>query len=193
MASQNLNAGVTLTSDFSIDHKDLNFVAWMPGEAAKLMALAQNQLLFYDLKKAEPASIGKLEAKGLNELTCGAWNPHQNSQQFATVNEYHIRGWDVKSMKQAWTLESPGNQNVRCIDFNPNKQYYLTSSGDDGAVRFWDIRNPTKPLAVRNDHSHWVRKEEFSSLYSYVHLCIKTSLFCRSGQQNTTNTMTSLF
>ena len=133
--------GASLISEFSVDLKDLNHVAWMPGEAGKLMVLAQNQLCFYNLEHPEdPTAIGKLEGKGLNELTTGAWNPHQNSQQFATVNEYHIRGWDVKSMKQAWTFESPGNQNVRSIDFNPNKQYHLASSGDDGAVRFWDIR-----------------------------------------------------
>ena len=72
------------------------------------------------------------------------------------MNEYHVRGWDIKSMKQAWAFESPGNQVVRCIDFNPNKQYYLVSSGDDAAIRFWDIRNLKRSLAVRNDHSHWV-------------------------------------
>ena len=90
------------------------------------------------------------------------------SQQFATVNEYHIRGWDVRTMKQVWNFESPGNQSVRCIDFNPNKQYFLASSGDDGAVRFWDIRQPRKALAVRNDHSHWIWSVKYNPYHDQL-------------------------
>lgn len=158
----------SVVSDYCIKEKDLNHVSWMPGEASKLMALAENRLVFYDVNSHEPSSTGRLEGKGFNELTYGAWNMHQNCQQYATVNDYHIRGWDVRSMKQAWTFESPGNQVVRCIDFNPNKQYYLISSGDDGAVRFWDIRNAKKALAVRNDHSHWVWSVRYNQYHDQL-------------------------
>ena len=84
------------------------------------------------------------------------------------MNEYHIRGWDVRTMKQVWNFESPGNQSVRCIDFNPNKQYFLASSGDDGAVRFWDIRQPRKALAVRNDHSHWIWSVKYNPYHDQL-------------------------
>lgn len=156
-----------LTLEYEISDKDLHHVSWMPGNS-KFMTLAENKLCFYDLNSQVPQSIGKLEGKGLNELTYGSWNPHQNSQQFATVNEYHIRGWDVRTMKQVWNFESPGNQSVRCIDFNPNKQYFLASSGDDGAVRFWDIRQPRKALAVRNDHSHWIWSVKYNPYHDQL-------------------------
>ena len=157
---------------FNFESKDLHHVSWMPGEASKLMLLAENQLIFLDIESANAAigeaNVGKLQGKGFNELTFGAWNPHQNSQQFATVNEHHVRGWDVKSMKQVWTLESPGNQVIRCIDFNPNRQYHLVSSGDDAALRFWDIRNPKKALAVRHDHSHWVWSVKYNQFHDQL-------------------------
>jgi WD40 repeat protein len=161
--------GANLSVEYSFEEKDLSYVSWMPGEVTKLMALAENRLSLYDMNTGpEPVSTGKLQGKGFNELTCGAWNPHQNSQQYATVNEYHIRGWDVRTMSQVWAFESPGNQVVRSIDFNPNKQYYLVSSGDDGAIRFWDIRNTKKALALRNDHSHWVWSVRYNQYHDQL-------------------------
>ena len=163
-----LDEGLTL--QHNITDKDVHHVSWQPGQSNKFMLLSENKLSFHDLNSNVngPESIGKLEGKGFNELTYGAWNPHQNSQQYATINEYHIRGWDVRIMKQAWTFESPGNQAVKCIDFNPNKQYLLASSGDDGSVRIWDIRQPRKALAVRNDHSHWVWSVKYNPYHDQL-------------------------
>lgn len=164
------NDEMTLSTEYGIQSKDLNHASWMPGEASKLMTLSENKLQLYDILNhtEEPVGMGKLEGKGLNELTYGAWNPHQNCQQYATVNEHHVRGWDVKTMKQVWSFESPGNQVVRCIDFNPNKQYFMVSSGDDGALRFWDIRNLKRSLAVRSDHSHWIWTAKYNQFHDQL-------------------------
>ena len=36
--------------------------------------------------------MGQLEGKhGHDKLTTGAWNPHQNCQQYATANEHQVR------------------------------------------------------------------------------------------------------
>ena len=50
---------------------------------------------------------GKLEGKGSGHaiFSGGSWNPHQNCKQFATTNDHHVRGWDVRSMKQAWHVQ----------------------------------------------------------------------------------------
>ena len=65
---------------FSVQAKDLHHVSWMPCEESKLMVLAENQLLHFDMNSSntDPVAVGKLQAKGFNELTYGAWNPHQN-------------------------------------------------------------------------------------------------------------------
>ncbi len=163
------NEEMTLDSKYDIQCKDLNHVTWMPGEASKLMVLAENKLQLHDINGGkDPTCVGRLEGKGFNELTTGAWNPHQNCQQYATVNEHHVRGWDVKTMKQAWSFENPGNQVVRCLDFNPNKQYYLLSSGDDAALRFWDIRSLKTALAVRSDHSHWIWTAKYNQYHDQL-------------------------
>ena len=70
---------------------------------------------------------GQLEGKGSTKLTNGAWNPHQNCQQYATVNEHTVRGWDVRTMKQSWLISECFSTSVRAIDFNPNKQYQIAT------------------------------------------------------------------
>ena len=71
--------------------------------------------------------LGQLEGKGSTKLTNGAWNPHQNCQQYATVNEHTVRGWDVRTMKQSWCISECFSTSVRAIDFNPNKQYQIAT------------------------------------------------------------------
>ena len=71
--------------------------------------------------------LGQLEGKGSTKLTNGAWNPHQNCQQYATVNEHTVRGWDVRTMKQSWHINECFSTTVRAIDFNPNKQYQIAT------------------------------------------------------------------
>lgn len=152
---------------------DIAHVNWMPGSENQIMTLADNRLNLHDINQSKegvclPIATGNLEGKGQTKLTTGAWNPHQNCQQFATVNDHTLRGWDVRSMSQVWTLENPGQQLVRSLDFNPNKQYHLATAGDDGYVRFWDTRSPTKPLITRADHSHWVWSVRFNQFHDQL-------------------------
>ncbi len=147
----------------------------MPGQGERAMALAGNKLLLHDLSAGSAGatskviSTGCLEGKGHTDLTAGAWNPHQNCQTFAAVNEHHVRAWDVRAMKQSWHLEHPGGHGVvRCLDFNPNKQYHLATAGDDGATRFWDIRAASKPLVQQSNHSHWVWSVHFNQFHDQL-------------------------
>eukprot|EP00095_Tigriopus_kingsejongensis_P001479 maker-scaffold124_size330879-snap-gene-1.25 protein:Tk01479 transcript:maker-scaffold124_size330879-snap-gene-1.25-mRNA-1 annotation:"protein tssc1" len=153
--------------------QDVTHVSWMPGSANQVMTLVGNQLNLHDISHIEAdqcptVASGQLEGKGQTNLSTGAWNPHQNCQQFATVNDFTLRGWDVRSMKQVWTLENPGQQLVRSLDFNPNKQYHMATAGDDGYVRYWDIRSPNKPLITRADHSHWIWSVKFNQFHDQL-------------------------
>ena len=60
-------------------------------------------------------STGKVEGKGGHgaHLTGGGWNPHQNCTQFATTNDHHVRGWDVRTMKQAWNVQECFSTTIR--------------------------------------------------------------------------------
>ncbi|CAG2227622.1 EIPR1 [Mytilus edulis] len=133
------------------------------------LTTVENDTIYCDIDTSSStakmtASTG-LDSKGNSKFTCGQWNPHHNCTQIATANDTHIRGWDIRTMQQVYTIENAHGQLVRDLDFNPNKQYYIVSCGDDCKVKFWDIRNPTESLAVLSQHSHWV----WSVKYNHFH------------------------
>ncbi|XP_050402615.1 EARP and GARP complex-interacting protein 1 [Patella vulgata] len=143
------------------DCGDLKSVLWQPtGESHNLVGLTDSHILQWSLDteslSAKTINTTPIAGKAQPKLTCGRWNPHHNCAQIATANDTTIRGWDLRSMEQVYTIENAHGQLVRDIDFNPNKQYYLVSCGDDCRVRFWDTRNVSEPLKVLSEHSHWV-------------------------------------
>ncbi|KAK3601537.1 hypothetical protein CHS0354_027679 [Potamilus streckersoni] len=152
------------------DFGDLKSVLWHPtGDSSNLVGIADSHILVWELEtssaSAKLVSSAELEAKGQPRLTCGQWNPHHNCTQIATANDTFIRGWDLRTMEQVYTIENAHGQLVRDLDFNPNKQYYMVSCGDDCKVKFWDIRNVTEPLKILAHHSHWV----WSVKYNHFH------------------------
>ncbi|ELT94083.1 hypothetical protein CAPTEDRAFT_182296 [Capitella teleta] len=160
-----------LASLYSADHGDLKALMWHPsGDTQRLITLADNHILSWELDgpDARVSSATPLEGKGQPRFTTGAWNPHHNSSQIATANENAIRGWDLRSMKQTYCIESAHSQLVRGLDFNPNKQYYLASCGDDCKARFWDVRNCNEPVKVLADHSHWVWGVRYNNFHDQL-------------------------
>lgn len=152
------------------EHGDMKSVTWHPtGDTSTLVGLTESHIVLWDLDTASSrvkmTNSAGLEGKGQPRLTACSWNPHHNCTQIATANDTCIRGWDIRSMQQCYSIENAHGQLVRDLDFNPNKQYYLVSCGDDCKVKFWDIRSPTEPLKVLSDHSHWV----WSVRYNHFH------------------------
>jgi len=165
------------TSTSSGTGREMSHVSWMPTSPNQLMVLQENQILLHDVEgggggASRIVANGKLEGKGSGHaiFSGGSWNPHQNCKQFATTNDHHVRGWDVRSMKQAWHVQECFSTIIRSIDFNPNKQYQLATAGDDGAVRFWDIRQASQgPVAARTtDHSHWVWSVRYNAFHDQL-------------------------
>lgn len=163
------------TGNNSATGREMSSVSWSPSTSSRIMVLQENQLILHEIDAgcdtSRVVSSGRLEGKGGHaHLTGGAWNPHQNCQQYATTNDHHVRGWDVRTMKQAWNVQECFSTTVRSIDFNPNKQYHLATAGDDGAVRFWDIRQTSQgPVAARtNDHSHWVWSVRYNAFHDQL-------------------------
>ena len=131
---------------------------WQPDSTgSQIISLSENCISYLDLADSKPKliSTANLEAKGQPKFTNCKWNVHHNYSQIATCNDSAIRGWDLRSMKQCYTIENAHTQLVRDIDFNPNKQYYLASCGDDCKTQIWDTRKTDECLKTLSNHSHW--------------------------------------
>ncbi|CAG5117429.1 unnamed protein product [Candidula unifasciata] len=152
---------------------DVKSVLWQPsGDNHTVIGLCEDKIVFWDLNTASSApkvvSSINVEGKGQHKMTSGRWNPHHNCNQIATANDTSVRGWDLRTMSQVYTIESAHGQLVRDLDFNPNKQYYLVTCGDDCRVKFWDTRKVTEPLKVLSEHSHWVWSVRYNTFHDQL-------------------------
>uniref|UniRef100_A0A2R5LBL5 Putative wd repeat protein n=1 Tax=Ornithodoros turicata TaxID=34597 RepID=A0A2R5LBL5_9ACAR len=149
--------------------KEVCRIIWEPSKGDRIASLVDNNLLLWDLAKSdETATLTgciTVELKGNPKLTCAAWNPHQSCSVIATAVDTAVKAFDLRSMQQVWQIEGAHGQLVREMDFNPNRQYFLATCGDDCLAKFWDVRNPSSPVLVLDDHSHWV----WSVRYNHFH------------------------
>ena len=67
-----------------------------------------------------------------------------------------------------FNVDSAHGPSIRSLDFNPNKPHHFASAGDDCSVKFWDSRKLAAPLAVRQDHSHWVWSVQFNLFHDQL-------------------------
>ncbi|KAI4481675.1 PREDICTED: protein TSSC1 [Polistes canadensis] len=138
---------------------DLKTIAYHPMDGTKAISVVDKCFALWDLGNSKPqvAVSGVLSGKNLPRFTNGKWNPHNGCNQFVTLDENNIQGWDLRAPSDpSWTITSAHSQIIRDLDFNVNRQYFLSTCGDDGYMKFWDIRVPTEPVLSRMEHSHWV-------------------------------------
>ncbi|KAF6025699.1 TSSC1 [Bugula neritina] len=153
-------------------HGDIKCVMFSPSDRAnELVTLGDMSFYLWDIDsggKAEVKSQCALEVKGHPKFTSARWDPHHRCSQIATTNDCCIRGWDLRSMKQIYTIDNAHGQLVRDMDFNPNRQYIIATCGDDCRTKFWDLRSSDKPLKILDDHSHWVWSVRFNHFHDQL-------------------------
>lgn len=60
------------------------------------------------------STVGTLLGKGQHRFTTGKWNPHNGCNQFVTLNDNNVRGWDLRNpSNEAWAIISAHSQIVR--------------------------------------------------------------------------------
>ncbi|OAD53700.1 Protein TSSC1 [Eufriesea mexicana] len=76
---------------------DLKTIAYHPMDSTKAVSVA--------------TTSGTLASKGQPRFTNGKWNPHNGCNQFVTLNENNVRGWDFRNPAEAsWTILSAHSQ-----------------------------------------------------------------------------------
>ncbi|CAF0738867.1 unnamed protein product [Didymodactylos carnosus] len=144
-------------------------VAWEPNNSSgdRMATINETNLTIWNIQQDAPeiVSTGTVDSKSSLKFYCCRWNPHQGTQQISTSIGPNIRGWDLRTMKVSYQIDSAHPPFVRDIDYNPNRQYYIMTCGDDCKVKFWDLRKTTECLKVLNEHSHWV----WSARYNHFH------------------------
>ncbi|ESN93075.1 hypothetical protein HELRODRAFT_185174 [Helobdella robusta] len=166
----------TLTEIFKINNSDLGDIKgflWYPSvEKNDFVVLIENHIQLYslDINGSSAALISEtmIDGKLHPKFTTGIWDPHHNCTSIVTAQDTSVKGWDLRSMKQTYTIENAHTYLVRNLSYNPNKQYYVASCGDDCKAKFWDVRKVNEPVKILNDHSHWVWNVKYNHFHDQL-------------------------
>jgi WD40 repeat protein len=134
-------------------------VLWNPSETTKsesIASLDENNIRFWKLTESSTKEIGSSNIGDTRRFTTGTWNP-LHPEQITTANDNAIRGWDLRTLKETYSIIGAHNPIIRDLDFNPNKDYYLVTCGDDFKIKFWDTRKLENPIkSIFDGHSHFI-------------------------------------
>nr|CAD7416900.1 unnamed protein product [Timema poppensis] len=96
--------------------QDVKMTVFHPTDGSKAVTVVNNHFIQWDLAAGDAKLVCSrtMEGKGQPRFTVGKWNPHQNCTQFVTVNEGHVKSWDLRNpTKQVWSIEAAHSQVVR--------------------------------------------------------------------------------
>ena len=72
--------------------------------------------IFNNFTNFQVVTVGTLLAKGQPRFVNGKWNPHNMCNQFVTLNDNNVRGWDFRNPKEtAWSIISGHSQTIRFL------------------------------------------------------------------------------
>ncbi|XP_002154835.2 EARP-interacting protein homolog [Hydra vulgaris] len=155
--------------DLDAGHGHVRKVLWnLAGDCNKLVTISEHHIDIWDNNTVQLTNSISLEGKVQLQYSNGRFSPHHSGSQIAAAIDTTVKGYDLRSMSVAFTIEDAHSQTVRDMDFNPNKQYYLVSCSDDCKVKFWDTRNTHSPLMIRTDHSHWIWSVRYNNFHDQL-------------------------
>jgi len=150
-------------------------VLWKPHEANptpsdSILSLDEECLRIWKLDNSTAREIGNIPLVGKasnvidTSLSTVCWNP-LHEEQIAIAFNNTVKGFDMRTSKETYSISRAHQPFVRDIDFNPNKDYYVVTGGDDYKIKFWDTRKCDQPVKSYGGHSHWVWNVKYNRLH----------------------------
>lgn len=170
----------TLVETSQLAHSEtIKCVLWHPvedeEESRMVLSLDDNTIKLWDIEAGGSSAkeTGTITLGELQRLTTGCWNPN-NTNEVVAANDTRVQGWDLRSLKETFSIPKAHSHFVRDLDYNPNKLYLIATGGDDCYVKFWDTRKSQEPLKVVKGHSHWVWNVEYNKFRDQLVLSSST-------------------
>jgi WD40 repeat protein len=106
-------------------------------------------------------------------------DPH-HANQVSTVDDAHLKTWDLRSSRLAFKKEGAHLFGARDVDYNPNVPYQVLTTGEDATLRFWDLRKLDKCIrALSGGHHHWTVRARYNGHHDQLVLsCGTDSAVC---------------
>jgi len=144
------------------------------------MVVADSEALHVFQGAAAGAHLRRVASLQVGQRCNGACLDPHHAQQVSTVDDAHLKTWDLRSSKLAFKRDGAHLFGARDVDYNPNVPYQVLTTGEDATLRFWDLRQLQKPLrALSGGHHHWATRARFNGHHDQLVLsCGTDSAVC---------------
>jgi len=152
--------------------------AWDPHHEGKLLVTDSEALHTFDSTTGKEAT--PLSTLQVGQRCAGACADPHHANQVSTVDDCHLKTWDLRSSQLAYKRDAVHLFGARDVDYNPNVPYQVLTTGEDAALRFWDLRKLDKSLKMLSGgHHHWVVQAKYNSYHDQLVLsCSTDSAVC---------------
>lgn len=168
----------------SISNEETPFTAvksalWDPhNEGNMVVADSEAVHVFHSATGSE--RFAKLLTLHVGQRCSGACLDPHHPQQVSTVDDTHLKTWDLRASRLAFKRDDAHLFGARDVDYNPNVPYQVLTTGEDATLRFWDLRNLSKCMrSLSGGHHHWVMRARFNGHHDQLVLsCGTDSAVC---------------
>jgi len=163
-------------ADFPDHVGEIKCALWNPNETSKsrnIITIDEGTLRQWKIDNSIPKLAGTIAAPRSKKYTTGCCSSI-HPEQIITANENSVHGFDLRSLKETYSINNAHSPFVRDLDFNPYKDYFLVTGGDDYRIKFWDTRRTDAPLKIIPSHNHWVWNVKYNRYHDQLVLSSST-------------------
>lgn len=148
-------------------------VLWDPHCEGQLLVADAETLHVFGAGSGQ--SFTAVASLSVGQRCSGACADPHHAGQVSTVDDTHLKTWDLRSNKLAFKKDGAHLFGARDVDYNPNVPYQVLTAGEDAALRFWDLRKLDKSLrTLSGGHHHWIVRARYNGHHDQLVLSCGT-------------------
>jgi WD40 repeat protein len=135
---------------------------WDPHQEGNIIAADSENLKVF--QGAGTARFSCVSTLNVGQRCNGACMDPHHTQQVSTVDDTHLKTWDLRASRKAFSREGAHLFGARDVDYNQNVPYQVMTTGEDATIRFWDLRQLSEcRLSLSGGHHHWIGRARYNS------------------------------
>jgi len=166
-------------ADSEVQLANIKSVLWDPHHEGNLV-VADTEALHVFSGVASSSTFKEAASLQVGQRCSGAcFDPH-HPHQVSSVDDTHLKTWDLRASKLAFKKEQAHLFGARDVDYNPNVPYQVLTCGEDATLRFWDLRKLDKCMrSLTGGHNHWIVRARYNGHHDQLVLsCGTDSAVC---------------
>jgi len=155
-------------------------VLWDPHNTGNMVVADTEALRVFQGSAGASSKLSRQLLLHVGQRCSGACLDPHHPQQVSTVDDAHLKMWDLRSSRLASKKDNAHISGARDVDYNPKQPYQVLTAGEDAVIRFWDFRQLGRCMrALSGGHHHWISRARFNRHHDQLVLsCGTDSAVC---------------